>query len=199
MTLPNLYGLAAQGLLVWAGGVWLARRLQGCWRSKTWLGGMPLLLLASMPRGDTNLLLQLRGLIGDPSLLSTALILLWIGCPQRLPAPPPRRWALALGLGLAAGLYGPLLLPAIPPTLGLYDLGWNQAPLLVASLSLAAAASWALQPGNRWPPLIGLSLLGWGLGLMESSNVIDAVVDPFLVLALLLSPWTAGKAARAGL
>jgi len=205
MTLPNLYGLAAQGVLLWAGGLWLARHLPRRWRSKTPLGGMrqllgaALLLLGSVPLGDTNLLLRLRGLIGDPSLLSTALVVLWIGCPQRLPAPPPRPWALALGLGLGVGLYGPLLLPALPPTLGLYGLGWSQAPLLIASLSLAVTACWAQQPGNRWPPLIGLSLLGWGLGLMESSNEIDALVDPFLVLGLLLSPWAGGKTARAGL
>ena len=184
----SLYGLGAQALLLTAALVWVRRRvspgLGGRWR----LVVAPVLLLAwLLPLGDASLLLRLRGLIGDPSPLTCALLLLWLLRSRHLPQPPGRCGRL-LGLGLFLGLYGPLLLPGLIPSLGLYGLGWSQPGLL---LVVVAAGCWLIlrrAPTSGWPPLVGFSLLLWGLGIQESSNLLDALVDPFLVVTLLVAP-----------
>ncbi|MEO7953839.1 MAG: hypothetical protein ABIR35_07080, partial [Polaromonas sp.] len=62
-----------------------------------------------------------------------------------------------------------------------YRTGWGSFGLLGALLVLALF-SWAR--GLRLLPLlIGLSLLAWSAGLMESANLWDYLLDPWLAVA----------------
>jgi hypothetical protein len=65
-----------------------------------------------------------------------------------------------------------------------YRLGWGSPALLMVVL-LAAAVSWAA--GLRWLPVaIASAVLAWSAGLMESGNLWDYLIDPWLAGACLL-------------
>ena len=59
-----------------------------------------------------------------------------------------------------------------------YRLGWGSWVFLSALLLVCAASAWL---GLRVVPgLIALALLAWSFGLMESGNLWDYLLDPFL-------------------
>ena len=59
-----------------------------------------------------------------------------------------------------------------------YRLGWGSWWLLAALLALCGVSAWL---GLRvLPALIALALLGWSFGLMESGNLWDYLLDPWL-------------------
>ena len=59
-----------------------------------------------------------------------------------------------------------------------YRLGWGSWWLLAALIALCGVSAWL---GLRvLPALIALALLAWSLGLMESSNLWDYLLDPWL-------------------
>ena len=60
-----------------------------------------------------------------------------------------------------------------------YVLGWNFSPLTVA---VGALTIWLIWRGNRFSLVLAGALLAWQLGLMESRNLWDYLVDPFLFL-----------------
>lgn len=104
---------------------------------------------------------------------------------QELPGMPQisqreKRVVLALAAASALFLY--------PMALGLgdwdpYRLGWGSPGMLLALL-LVAMAGWVA--GLRLLPLlIALCLLAWTVGLLESTNLWDYLIDPWLVAVAL--------------
>lgn len=60
-----------------------------------------------------------------------------------------------------------------------YTLGWNFSALTVAVGALAIGLIWR---GQRFHLVLVAALLAWQLGLMESRNLWDYLVDPVLLL-----------------
>jgi hypothetical protein len=80
-----------------------------------------------------------------------------------------------------------------PPAMGwgrfdVYTLGWNFSPLTVTVGALSICLIWRR---NRFSLVLVAALLGWQLGLMESRNLWDYLVDPILFLLSLAA--LAGK------
>lgn len=61
----------------------------------------------------------------------------------------------------------------------IYTLGWNFSPLTIAVGALAIGLIWR---GHRFSLVLLGALLAWQLGLMESHNLWDYLVDPVLFL-----------------
>ena len=60
-----------------------------------------------------------------------------------------------------------------------YTLGWNFSALTVAMGALSLVLLWR---GNRFSLVLAAALLAWQLGLLESRNLWDYLVDPILFL-----------------
>lgn len=63
-----------------------------------------------------------------------------------------------------------------------YTLGWNFSALTVAVGALAIGLIWR---GHRFHLVLMAALLAWQLGLMESRNLWDYLVDPILLVVSL--------------
>lgn len=139
-----------------------------------------------LPVGVTQLpvLAYIRGISSDLSITLVALACL--GLCQRLFgfSVPARRETMALNGVLAAAAV--VLYPA---ALGwgdwdAYRVGWASYGMW-ASLLVLSLFCWA--QGLRLVPLLaGLSLLAWSAGLMESANLWDYLIDPWLAVAALV-------------
>jgi len=152
-------------------------------------------VLLVIPIGGWNAAAWIRALEPNPSLTLTGLLL--VALVSRLSGKPLLRqedWKAAwiFGAGTALVLY--------PMGLGLTNLdsyAWGWRPGL--PLAVTAAATLLLLRGNRFGCILILPFAGWLLGLQESTNFWDALIDPFygvasLFLAVLLgmirrSPW----------
>lgn len=143
-------------------------------------------VLMWLPAGAAQLplLAYIRGVSSDLSVTLVALACLFAG--QRLfgvPAVPLREKVILNGVIAAAAL------ALYPLALGwgdwdLYRTGWGSLGLLGALLALSLL-SWV--KGLRLLPLlIGLALVFWSMGLMESANLWDYLMDPWLAMAALL-------------
>ena len=66
-----------------------------------------------------------------------------------------------------------------------YTLGWNFSALTVAVGALAIGLIWR---GQRFHLVLVAALLAWQLGLMESRNLWDYLVDPVLLLVSVSCP-----------
>ena len=131
-----------------------------------------------------------RGVSSDLSTTLVALACLSLG--RRLFGLP----AMAQREGLA--LYVALAVAAVvlyPTALGwgdwdAYQPGWGSLGMLGILLMLSLAF-WIC--GLRLlPALVGLALLAWSLGLMESSNLWDYLVDPWLAVMAAIQCMQAG-------
>lgn len=157
-----------------------------------WLSAA-LLMGLWLPWGDAglSLLAYARGVLSDFSVTSVVLSALWMG--QRLGvATPVQRTekqvtyaVLVLG---AALLY--------PTALGLgdwdaYRLGWG-APGLFVSLSLLALSSFFIG-WRRLPLLISAAVMAWSLGLLESGNLWDYLIDPWLACVAIAVSLESGR------
>lgn len=60
-----------------------------------------------------------------------------------------------------------------------YTLGWSFSPLTVA---VGALTLWLIWRGNQFSLVLIAALLAWQLGLLESRNLWDYLVDPILFL-----------------
>jgi hypothetical protein len=60
-----------------------------------------------------------------------------------------------------------------------YTLGWNFSPLTVA---VGALSIWLIWRGHQFHWVLVAALLAWQLGLLESRNLWDYLVDPILFL-----------------
>lgn len=133
-------------------------------------------VLALIPLGELSLAAYLRGITGDLSISSVALLARCLIARQPLDA--HNRLALQLALALLALALYPLALglAAFDP----YRLGFGNA-WLVGALGLAALAAWRA----RLTPLalgIALALLAWAIGWYESGNLWDYLIDPLVSL-----------------
>lgn len=154
---------------------------------------MILLLGLWLPWGDAGLplLAYARGVVSDLSVTSVLFSVLWMG--QRMDVMPALRqaekqMAYAVLALTAAVLY--------PTALGwgdwdAYRLGWG-APSLVMGLSLLAVSCFWM--GLRLLPLlIAAAVMAWSLGILESGNLWDYLIDPWIACVAI------GVALRLGL
>ncbi|MEO6320595.1 MAG: hypothetical protein ABIO73_08305 [Polaromonas sp.] len=149
-------------------------------------------VLLWVPVGATHLplLAYIRGISSDLSMTLVALACL--GLSQRLFGVPviARRESMALNGAIAvAALF------LYPLALGwgdwdAYRLGWGSLGLW-ATLLVLSLVFW-IKGLRLFPMLVGLALLAWSTGLMESTNLWDYLVDPWLAIAALFSCMKAG-------
>jgi len=183
MNLQAVYGLFAQGVIV-AALIRFVRVLTGHAKAKPhgielWLPVM--LLLAGSAEGVT-FAGHLRGLWGDPSIVTLLLLFLFTLQPSWLPSRPRPAICVLITLLVAVPLYGPMLLPVPTVQDNLYAIGWQPWSLLIA-ITLGALIMWrSLQ--RTWLNIIALALLAYAGRLMESDNLWDYLVDPGLLVTI---------------
>jgi len=183
MNLQSVYGLFAQGVIV-AALIRFVRVLTGHAKAKPhgielWLPVM--LLLAGSVEGVT-FAGHLRGLWGDPSIVTLLLLFLFTLQPSWLPSRPRPTTCLLITLLVAVPLYGPMLLPVPAVQDNLYAIGWQPWSLLIA-IMLGTLIMWrSLQ--RTWLNIIALALLAYAGRLMESDNLWDYLVDPGLLVTI---------------
>lgn len=185
----DLFALLCIQLVLCAGLLRLAGRLPLTARAV-------LLLVASVvlwiPAGAAQLPLvaYVRGISSDLSISLVALAA--AGAWSRLRGVPPAR-----GRELAA-VYVVLAATALflyPLALGwgdwdAYRPGWGSPAMLGLLLLLSLACWWR---GLRLLPLlVALALLAWSVGLLESTNLWDYLIDPWLAVAALFYCLKAG-------
>ena len=152
-----------------------------------------LFLLSWWPIGAANLPLiaYVRGISSDLSITLVALAS-WGLCNRLFDFPAvSKRERGALGVVVAAAA---LLL--YPLALGWgdwdpYRLGWGSPGMLVVLLLISLVC--CARGFYLVPLLIALALVGWTAGVLESSNLWDYLIDPWLAVASLF------QCARAGL
>lgn len=139
-----------------------------------------LLVAMLIPQDGVNLAMAIRAVIGDVSLVS----LFWLACAcsNRLigkgdPLPALTVLPLAILIGLIAILF-------YPPSLGLgpwdpYRLGYG-LPLAFACTALILLCSWRKQTFTAMA--ISLALVAYAAGMLESNNLWDYLIDPWLSL-----------------
>jgi hypothetical protein len=183
MNLQSVYGLFAQGVIV-AALIRFVRVLTGHAKAKPhgielWLPVM--LLLAGSAEGVT-FAGHLRGLWGDPSIVTLLLLFLFTLQPSWLPSRPRPTTCLLITLLVAVPLYGPMLLPVTAVQDNLYAIGWQPWSLVIA-ITLGTLIMWrSLQ--RTWLNIIALALLAYAGRLMESDNLWDYLVDPGLLVTI---------------
>ncbi len=146
--------------------------------AKAWILALFIALLVPMPGTNIAIAGFFRGFIGDLSI--TLLVLsVWSLCHRLfdMAAIGKRELtALLVVIGVAA-----LLL--YPTALGwgdwdAYRLGWGSWWFFSVLLVLSGVSAWM---GLRvLPTLVALALLAWSAGLMESGNLWDYLLDPWL-------------------
>ena len=200
MQLPPLNDLVALlgiDLVLCAAGLRLVSGLRGNTRWAGW-AMLACFVVFWIPVGVSHLprLAYVRGISSDLSMTLVALACLALG--QRLFGLPslPRRNEIALS--------GVIVMAAVvlyPTALGwgnwdAYRLGWGSFYLLGVLLALAIIF---LFNGLRLlPALVGLALLAWVAGLMESTNLWDYVIDPWLAVGATIQCITAAAKAVMG-
>lgn len=200
MPLPpptDLLALLGIDLVLCAALLALLTRRGGLARPARRWGLLAFFVVMWMPAGTAALplLAYVRGITSDLSMTLVALACLCLG--QGLFGLPAvaRRERLALWAVIAAG--AALLYPA---ALGwgdwdAYQPGWGSWGMLAMLLLLSLGGSMA---GLRLlPALIGLALLAWAGGLMESGNLWDYLMDPWLAMGAFAQSVKAGAAAFA--
>lgn len=186
MTLDATYGLVSQCLIA-AGAICLVRDLASPSRRRSLVTDLvlPSLIVALVPIGGIPIAAHLRGLWGDPSVITAVLLATLLISPSRLPCRPPRAITGILVVFYFLPLYLPLFLGWGRVGVDLYSLGWRPWGLL--SLVVAAAfVGWRLLD-LRWIRLVAFALLGYGIGLLESTNLFDYLVDPGLAIGLVVA------------
>lgn len=186
MRTSDAFGLAAQGVVAATATIAAASALSGgriragaVATCAAWSVLAALTCLVTV--GEVSPAAHLRGIIGDPSVTSVLLMALAVLCPAWLPRAPSPRSAALLAAALGAFLYLPLVTGVAPFGIELHAAGWSPA------LPLAAIGAWSflawLLGAWRWVALASVALLAWGVGAVESDNVLDALVDPGLSVA----------------
>lgn len=132
-----------------------------------------------------------RGISGDLSASSAVLLLAALAARlRRSPAAPSPRLpveadGVALRLAVAGFGWALILTQLLTDRIDLYSLGYAGWALPLGCIALGALA--AALGFWRSALALGAALLAWSLGLMESSNLWDALIDPWLTL------WASGS------
>ena len=188
MLLPPLTDLAALlgiDLVLCAAGVRLLDGRNGfSLRAKWTVIAFFMLLWVPFGAAHLPLLAYVRGISSDLSTTLVALAFLSLG--RRLFGWPAIAWREGMVLSVALAVAAVVLYPT---ALGwsdwdAYRPGWGSFGML-GILLLLSLACWIA--GLRLlPALVGLALLAWVLGWMESGNLWDYLMDPWLAIIAMI-------------
>jgi len=180
-----IYGLFAQGVIV-AMIIRFVREIFG--RKNLAPFGMELWIPAAIvlivPIAGVSLAGHLRGLWGDPSIVTFLLLFLYTVRPSSLPNRPRLSTCVLVSLFVMLPLYLPLFLlnPNVP--VDLYSYGWNPKWILIAIAVIALGSVMMRRMAPRWTNIIAIALIASSIGLMESDNLWDYLVDPGLLFTI---------------
>ena len=180
-----IYGLFAQGVIV-AMIIRFVREIFG--RKNLAPFGMELWIPAAIviivPIAGVSLAGHLRGLWGDPSIVTFLLLFLYTVRPSSLPNRPRVSTCVLVSLFVMLPLYLPLFLlnPNVP--VDLYAIGWHPKWILIAIAVIALGSVMMRRLAPRWTNIIAIALIASSVGLMESDNLWDYLVDPGLLFTI---------------
>ncbi len=158
------------------------RQLSDVPRGAIWaMIAAPLVLL--VPAGECSVAEHMRGIWGDPSIVTCAILALFVARPERLPPRPSRVVCAAITLLVTLPLYAPIL-GARWPLPNLYAWGWQPAGLLIATGAAALLLRLVRLWSGTWAAIVGIALLAYAARTMESTNLLDYLADPGLLLTL---------------
>ena len=129
--------------------------------------------------GDATLAMQLRAVIGDPAAVTAVLLALAAFAPRQLPERPRPATLVGFAGVVTLLLWTPVFLGTFPFGFDARAIGWRPWPIL-AIVAVLATAAWRRR-ADGWVAVVGIALLCWGAGLVESDNLWDALVDPWIV------------------
>ena len=180
-----IYGLFAQGVIV-AMIIRFVREIFG--RKNLAPFGMelwiPTAIVIIVPIAGVSLAGHLRGLWGDPSIVTFLLLFLYTVRPSSLPNRPRVSTCVLVSLFVMLPLYLPLFLlnPNVP--VDLYAIGWHPKWILIAIAVIALGSVMMRRLAPRWTNIIAIALIASSVGLMESDNLWDYLVDPGLLFTI---------------
>ncbi|CDS50192.1 hypothetical protein [Polaromonas sp. CG9_12] len=183
--LTDLVALLGIDLVLCAVGLRLLSGRNGVtWRAKWAVIACFVLLWLPFGTAQLPLLAYVRGVSSDLSTTLVALACLDLG--RRLSGCPAMAWREGMVLSVALAVAAVVLYPT---ALGwgdwdAYRSGWGAFAMLGILLMLSLAC-WI--GGLRLlPALVGLALLAWVIGLMESVNLWDYLIDPWLAILAMI-------------
>jgi hypothetical protein len=179
--LTDLVALLGINLVLCAVLFHLLRTVSGIKRWVNWMtAGCFVLLWLPVGAAHLPIVAYVRGVSSDLSLTLVALACLglWQGLSRRVLAGNLDKKALFVVI-VAAGAF------LYPTALGwgdwdAYRLGWGSYGMLLGLLALVFAFWY--QGLRLLPMLVALAILGWVAGVMESGNLWDYLMDPWLVI-----------------
>jgi len=185
LTAQAIYGLFAQGVIV-AMIIRFVREIFGRknlapFGIELWI---PAAIVLIVPIAGVSLAGHLRGLWGDPSIVTFLLLFLYTVRPSSLPNRPRLSTCVLVSLFVMLPLYLPLFLlnPNVP--VDLYSYGWNPKWILIAIAVIALGSVMMRRMAPRWTNIIAIALIASSIGLMESDNLWDYLVDPGLLFTI---------------
>jgi hypothetical protein len=135
--------------------------------------------MLAVPLGGASIAMHLRAIIGDPAAVTAALLALAAFAPGRLPNRPRPGTLVGTACALGILLWTPVFAGTYPFGVDAYALGWRPGAIL-AAVAVLAVLAWRRR-ADGWVAVVGIALLCWGTGLVESDNLWDALVDPWIV------------------
>ena len=185
MNMHAIYGLFAQGVIV-AMIIRFVREIFGRknlapFGIELWI---PTAIVIIVPIAGVSLAGHLRGLWGDPSIVTFLLLFLYTVRPSSLPNRPRVSTCVLVSLFVMLPLYLPLFLlnPNVP--VDLYAIGWHPKWILIAIAVIAFGSVMMRRMAPRWTNIITIALIASSVGLMESDNLWDYLVDPGLLFTI---------------
>jgi len=182
-----IYGLFAQGVIV-AMIIRFVREIFGR-KNLAPLGielWIPAALVLIVPIAGVSLAGHLRGLWGDPSIVTFLLLFLYTVHPSSLPNRPRLSTSVLVSLFVMLPLYLPLFLLNQNLPVDLYAIGWHPKLILIAIAVIAFGCVIMRRMEPRWTNIIAIALIASSTGLMESNNLWDYLVDPGLLFTIAL-------------
>ena len=145
---------------------------------------IPAAIVIIVPVAGVSIAGHLRGLWGDPSIVTFLLLFLYTVRPSSLPNRPRISTCVLVSLFVMLPLYLPLFLlnPNVP--LDLYSYGWKPKWILIAIAVIALGSVMMRRLAPRWTNIIAIALIASSVGLMESDNLWDYLVDPGLLFTI---------------
>lgn len=182
-----IYGLFAQGVIV-AMIIRFVREIFGR-KNLAPLGielWIPAAIVLIVPIAGVSLAGHLRGLWGDPSIVTFLLLFLYTVRPSSLPNRPRLSTCVLVSLFVMLPLYLPLFLLNQNLPVDLYAIGWHPKLILIAIAVIAFGCVIMRRMEPRWTNIIAIALIASSTGLMESNNLWDYLVDPGLLFTIAL-------------
>jgi len=185
LTAHAIYGLFAQGVIV-AMIIRFVREIFGRknlapFGIELWI---PAAIVLIVPIAGVSLAGHLRGLWGDPSIVTFLLLFLYTVRPSSLPNRPRLSTSVLVSLFVMLPLYLPLFLKNPNVQVDLYSYGWNPKWILIAIAVIALGCVMMRRMAPRWTNIIAIALIASSVGLMESDNLWDYLVDPGLLFTI---------------